>query len=40
MPTIEISVRGVQHELTGGGTLRVELDGHGERIDGTLGDGR
>jgi alpha,alpha-trehalose phosphorylase len=37
-PDVEITVRGVKHGLDAGGTLRVELDGHGERIDGTLGD--
>ena len=37
-PDVEITVRGVRHGLEAGGTLRVELDGHGERIDGTLGD--
>jgi alpha,alpha-trehalose phosphorylase len=36
--SVEITVGGVKHELEGGGTLRVGLDGHGERIDGTLGD--
>jgi alpha,alpha-trehalose phosphorylase len=35
---VEITVRGVRYALQPGGTLRVELDGHGERIDGTLGD--
>jgi alpha,alpha-trehalose phosphorylase len=35
---VEVTVRGVKHELGAGATLRVELDGHGERIDGTLGD--
>jgi alpha,alpha-trehalose phosphorylase len=35
---VEISVRGVKHVLEAGGRLRVELDGHGERIEGTLGD--
>jgi alpha,alpha-trehalose phosphorylase len=37
-PDVEITVRGVKHGLETGETLRVELDGHGERIDGTLGD--
>jgi alpha,alpha-trehalose phosphorylase len=35
---VEVTVRGVKHRLVGGTTLRVELDCHGERIDGTLGD--
>ena len=35
---VEITVRGVRHRIEAGGTLRVELDGHGERLDGTLGD--
>lgn len=37
-PGVEITVRGARHEMTAGGTLRVPLDSHGERIDGTLGD--
>lgn len=37
-PDVEITVRGVKHGLEAGGSFRVELDGHGERIDGTLGD--
>jgi len=37
-PEVEITVRGVRHGLAAGETLRVDLDGHGERIDGTLGD--
>jgi alpha,alpha-trehalose phosphorylase len=35
---VEITVRGQVHVLRAAGTLRVELDGHGDRIDGTLGD--
>jgi alpha,alpha-trehalose phosphorylase len=35
---VEITVRGARHSLQAGGTLRVELDCHGQRIDGSLGD--
>ncbi|MBJ7359972.1 glycosyl hydrolase family 65 protein, partial [Nocardioides sp.] len=35
---VEITVRGVKHSLQAGTTVRVALDGHGQRIDGTLGD--
>jgi alpha,alpha-trehalose phosphorylase len=37
-PDVEIAVRGERYPLAAGGTLQVELDCHGDRIDGTLGD--